>query len=307
VTAGPEQADRPSVVVIIGASSGIGLSVARAFARRGSHLVLASRSSDRLAVVAEQCMSEGAASASVLATDVREEDEVDELFEQAQAQHAVVDVVVHSATVMAYGTIEQLPPELFRAAVDTSIEGTFFVARAALRVFRAQRRGTLVIVNSLLGQIATPYMGAYVTAKWGQAGLIRVLQQETRNEPAIRICSVSPGGVNTPIYSQAANVTGRTPRPPIPVDPPEKVAAAILSCVERPRPRVSVGLTNPIIAAGFRLLPKVYDALVEPLLRYASLTSQPSAPSTGNVLKPQPDGEAEHGPWPSRWKPPPLS
>jgi NAD(P)-dependent dehydrogenase (short-subunit alcohol dehydrogenase family) len=269
--------------------------------------VLASRSADRLAVVSEQCLAEGAASATAIATDVLDERAVQELLEQARAQHGEVDVVVHSATVMAYGTIEELPAELFRTAVNTAIDGTFFAARAALGVFRAQRRGTLVIVNSLLGQIAAPYMGAYVTAKWGQAGLIRVLQLETRDEPAIRVCSVSPGGVNTPIYAQAANVTGRTPRPPVPVDPPEKVAAAVLSCVDRSRPRVSVGLANPVIVLGFRLLPKLYDALVGPLLRLASLTAEPSNPSTGNVLKPEPAGEAEHGRWPSRWRPPPLS
>jgi hypothetical protein len=62
-----------------------------------------------------------------------------------------------------------------------------------------------------------------------------------------------------------------------------------------------------VIVLGFRLLPKLYDALVGPLLRLASLTAEPSNPSTGNVLKPEPAGEAEHGRWPSRWRPPPLS
>lgn len=291
------------VVLVIGASSGIGLSAARAFARRGDRLVLASRSAARLAVAADQCRADGAAQVSVLTVDVAEAESVAALFGRVAADHDRLDVVVHTATVMAYGTIEQLPAEVFHKVVQTAIGGTFSVARAALAIFRRQQAGTLVVVNSLLGAIATPEMGAYVTAKWGQAGMLRVLQLETRDVPGIRVCSVSPGGVNTPVYAQAANVTGRSARPPVPVDQPDKVAQAVLRCVDRPVPRVSVGLANPVIVLGFRLFPRLYDLLVTPLLHLVSLTGQPTEPSTGNVFQPVEGGEAETDRWPHRWRP----
>jgi NAD(P)-dependent dehydrogenase (short-subunit alcohol dehydrogenase family) len=291
------------VVLITGASSGIGLSTARAFAARGAHLVLCARSESRLAAVAELCSSEGAASVAVRPADVGDSAQVRELVERTADEHGRLDVVVHAATVMAYGSIEALPEQVFEAVVHTAINGTFLLARAALEVFRRQRRGTLVVVNSLLGSIAAPEMGAYVTAKWGQAGLLRVLQLETRDEPGIHVCSVSPGGVNTPIYSQAANVTGRTAQPPPPIDSPEKVAAAIVGCVDRPRNRISVGLINPIAVLGFRLFPVVYDALVTPLLHLASLSARPATQaSNGNVLAPVPEGESEHGRWPGKFQ-----
>jgi NAD(P)-dependent dehydrogenase (short-subunit alcohol dehydrogenase family) len=291
------------VVVVTGASSGIGLSTARAFAGRGYRVVVASRSESRLADVTAQCRADGAADVLAVVTDVADERSVDALFDQVAARFGGLDVVAHVATPMAYGTLEALPSDVFTAVVDTAVHGSFYIARAALRIFRPQGRGTLVFVSSLLASIAAPEMGAYSTGKWGQAGLIRTLQLETRNARGIKICSVSPGGVNTPIYTQAANFTGRSARAPIPVDPPEKVARAIVHCVDKPKKRVSVGLANPLVIFGFRFFPQVYDALVTPLLHLASLSKPGSAPRTeGNVFKPASAGEAEHGPSSKRWK-----
>lgn len=290
------------VAIVTGASSGIGLATARELSRRKYRVVLASRSRARLEDAAAQCRADGAADVLVIVTDVGQEAAVDALFARTQAQFGRLDVVAHVATPMAYGTVEDLPTKLFTAVVDTAIHGTFYLSRAALRVFRPQRRGTLVIVSSLLASIAAPEMGAYATGKWGQAGLVRTLQIETRNDRDIKICSVAPGGVNTPIYTQAANVTGRSPRAPIPIDPPEKVARAIVACIDRPKKRVSVGLANRSIILAFRTLPQIYDAVVTPLLHLASLSRPGStAPSDGNVFSPSEEGEAEHGPSPKRW------
>ena len=110
-------------------------------------------------------------------------------------------------------------------------------------------------------------MGSYVTAKWGQLGLVRVLQQETRDEPGISVSAVQPGGVDTPIYFQAATWTGSTGRPPPPVYSPRGSPAPSLSTLDRPRRVVQAGLFNPLITAGFRLFPGVFDVLVGPLLQ----------------------------------------
>lgn len=152
--------------------------------------------------------------------------------------------------------------------VDTSVNGTFFMTTAVLSTFRSQHRGTLVVVNS-------------------------AARPDRRSGDGLqRHCQVG---------------AGRSPQPPLPVDHIEKVAAAILSCIDRPRPRVSVGIVNPLILLGFRLLPTVFDALVTPLLHLASLGREPGEPSTGNVLAPRPEGEAEHGRWLRRFGLPKLT
>lgn len=290
------------VVVIVGASSGIGLATAEALARRGDRLVLAARDAASLQSAAQVCRAAGAADVTVHAMDVGDEAQVGELIDHARQQYGRIDVLVHTATVMAYGTVEQLPSDIFERVVDTAIHGTAHLARAVLPVFREQQAGIYIIVNSLLGSVTVPNMGAYSTAKWGQRAVARTLQQEVQRAKNVHVCIVSPGSTNTPIYYQASNYTGRNARPPAPVVQPERTAASIVKLTDRPRKHVSVpvGPPNPIIITGFRLFPFVYDRLVGPLFRVLALTSKGKQADAGNVHAPVPLAERTHGHWPDR-------
>ena len=219
-------------------------------------------------------------------------------MDSAVEQFGRLDVVVHAAQVMAYGRIEDVPREVFEQVVDVAVHGTAIVARVVLPVFRKQGAGHLVVVNSLLGNIATPLLGSYVTAKWGQLGLVRVLQQETRDEPGISVSAVQPGGVDTPIYFQGAAWTGSTGRPPPPVYSPQRVARSVLSTARRGRAGiVQAGVFNPLITAGFRLVPGVFDVLVGPLLQRMAIANDDVPPTEGNVFESKPAGNATEGRW----------
>jgi NAD(P)-dependent dehydrogenase (short-subunit alcohol dehydrogenase family) len=289
-------------VLVVGGSSGIGLATALRLAARGDRIALMARSVGALDAAAESCRAAGASAVVAVPADVRVEAEVRQAVATVVAEFGHQDAVVHTATVMAYGTVEQLPAEVFTAVVDTAVHGTVFLAQAVLPHFRERRRGTLVIVNSLLGSVAVPNMGAYAAAKWGQRAIARTLQQETRGLRGVHVCMVSPGSTNTPIYYQGANYTTRQARPPVPVLQPERAAASIVRLLDRPRRNVSmpVGPFNPIVITGFRLMPVLYDRLVGPLFRLAALTRRAQPPSAGNVLAPVADGERVSGNWPTR-------
>jgi NAD(P)-dependent dehydrogenase (short-subunit alcohol dehydrogenase family) len=289
-------------ILIIGASSGIGRATALRLARDGDRLVLMSRDERTLSDVAALCSEAGAGEVMVAAGDALRPADLQRGVDAALADLGGLDGVVHTAAVMAYGRVETLPADVFAAVVDTAIMGTFHTARAVLPVFRRQHRGTLLFVNSLLGSVTVPNMGAYATSKWGQRAVIRTLQQETRDEPEIHVGMLSPGSLNTPIYYLAANYMNHAARPPVPVLQPERAAESLRRMLDRPRGNVSVpvGPANPIVITGFRLLPALYDATVGPLFKLAALARGSQEPTEGNVHKATPELEEVHGHWPDR-------
>lgn len=287
----------PETVLITGASSGIGRATALELAGRGANLVLVARGEESLDDAAGEARSAGAADVLVHPADVTDEEAIQDAVDAAVQRFGRLDAVVHAAQVMAYGSIEELPREVFETVVETAVHGTAVIARVVLPVFRRQEGGHLVVVNSLLGQVAAPLMGSYVAAKWGQLGLLRVLQQEIRDAPGVEISILQPGGVDTPIYVQAASWTGSTGRPPPPVYSAERLGRRVVALLDRPRRQVQAGIFNPLITAGFRLAPAVYDLLVGPLLQRLAIANDEVPPTEGNVFASQPSGNSTEGRW----------
>lgn len=274
------------VVIVTGASSGIGRAVAHRSAARGDAVVLAARGVNALEEVAVECRGLGAASVLVVPTDVGDDAAVRTCMRRAVAEHGRIDAVVHCAGVVAYGRTEDVPAEVFESVLTTNLIGSVNVARHAVTLMRSQDRGSLVLLGSVIGHIAVPNMSAYVLSKWGVRALARQLHIENRDKPGVSIAYIAPGGVDTPIYEQAANYQGFVGRPPPPVETPEAVARTALRLIDRPRPRVQTGLANDIMRLGFTAVPWAFDALVSPLFALAATDlTRPVAATTGNVLR----------------------
>ncbi len=293
------RAKRPvpdGVVVVTGASSGIGRATARAFAERGADLVLAARSEQGLQETARECERRGG-TALVVPTDVGDEDAVRALARAAVARFGRIDAWINNASVLSYGTFEQTPSEVFRQVVQTNLFGQVHGARAVLPQFRAQGVGVLVNVASLYGRMGSPYLSPYVTSKFGLVGFSEVLRQELHGSDGIDVCTVLPGSFDTPIYRQAANYTGREAGPVPPVGDPTRVAAAIVGAVERPRREIVVGRAHQAASWAHVVLPWLYDRAVGPVMDQAALRRGRASAGAGTVFAPWPEDNAVSGEW----------
>lgn len=272
--------------LLTGASSGIGLATARALAAPGTGLVLVARDEARLEQAGQQCRQAGA-QCLTLTADVRDAAAVERAFSLGAQRFGRIDGVVHAAAVAAYGRFEDVPAEVFDATHDTNLLGTANVARCALAQFRSQGGGNIVFLGSLLGDVAVPYMSPYVSAKWGVHALVRILQVETRGQN-IGVTLVSPGGVDTPIYDNAATFLGVTGQPPGPVQSAEQVAARVVRGLHRPQRQLQSGALNRLARLGFRTSPLLFDVVIGPFMRSQGLRRDPHPHSTGNVLQATP-------------------
>jgi short-subunit dehydrogenase len=274
------------VVVVTGASSGIGKQTALLFAGRHARLALGSRSEDALQQVADECRHAGAADVVIQSTDIAEADQVQDLFDVTLARFGRVDIVAQCAAITAFGRFEDLPIDVFDTVVRTNLIGAANVSRSALTHFQERGRGHLVLLGSLLGQAAMPYQSAYVVSKFGVHGMVRALRQENSHLPGVKIHGVYPGPVDTPMSEKAGNYFGRTGRvPPTAVGPDTVAAAIIAATTRRHSTERHVGWLNRPMVLAYRLVPSIFDALAGRLTRAILFTSQPTEIAVGNVLQ----------------------
>jgi NAD(P)-dependent dehydrogenase (short-subunit alcohol dehydrogenase family) len=277
--------------LVTGASSGIGLATALRLAHEGANLTLVARAPEALEAARATCERAGAA-VLVVPADVRDPVAVDRAIDAAVQRFGRIDGIVHSAAVAAFGRFEDMPADVFAGTIATNLFGTAIVARAALRRFRTQGHGRLVILSSALGSLVMPWMSPYVASKWAVNGLVRTLQIETRDNREIGIALVAPGGVDTPIYRLGATYLGRHGRPLPPVQHPDAVAARVVRALERPRRRIWPNPTSLPAVAAFHVAPAVFDAIAIPLMARLGLEhGDPAGPTPGNVHEPLPRRE----------------
>src|SRR3954454_6617283 len=283
-----------SVVVVTGASSGIGRATALAFAQAGARLVLAARREHALREATAECKRVGAQALAV-PTDVRDRAAVQQLAEQAQEHFGGIDVWVNNAGVTLMGRFEDAPEDLWREVVEVNFFGYVNGARAALPLLRA-RNGALINVGSVNSRVGAPYASAYVASKFAVRGWAECLRNELRGE-GVDVCTVMPASIDTPLFQHAANFAGRAIKPLRPVIRPERVAAAIVRCAKRPRREVVVGFSGRQLIVLHDLALPVFERIMSRNVEREHFLERPTQASPGNLREPIREWTGVTGGW----------
>ena len=236
------------VIVITGASSGIGLATTRAAAERGARVVVSSRNGGALAEACRDIESNGGQAVSVVA-DVGRRDEVQRIADTAIERFGGFDTWVNNAGVSIYGRLEEITEEDARRLFDTNFWGVVagsLVAAAHLK----SRGGAIINIGSELSDASLPMQAMYAASKHAVKGFTDGLRMELRQDKApVSVTLVKPAGINTPYPEHAKNYTSQELTLPPPVYAPEEVAHAVLFAAEHPKRDIFVGGGSKLVSS----------------------------------------------------------
>jgi short-subunit dehydrogenase len=285
------------VMVITGASSGIGLVTARLAAKRGTRLVLNARNEDALRRVCDEIRQSGG-EAYYVAGDVGHYEDVQKLAQEAIRRFGGFDTWVNNAGVTIYGPVLDQSLEDQRRLFETNYWGVVHGSRVACAHLRG-RGGALINVGSVLSDVAIPIQGTYCATKHAVKGYTDALRLELEAEGApVSVTLIKPSAIDTPYVQHAKNLLPSEPQHPAPVYAPETVAEAILHCAEYPERDLYVGGAGKVLSEAGHHVPRLVDKVMESMMIKQQHSERPKPADRPDSLHgPSTDGE-ERGRYP---------
>ncbi|HET9200842.1 MAG TPA: SDR family oxidoreductase [Dehalococcoidia bacterium] len=257
----PARRVRGTIVVVTGASSGIGRATATEFAKAGASVVVAGRRKERLDELVGEITSTGGEALGVPA-DVSDQEQVEALIDQARGHFGRVDTLINNAGIGIAAPFAEQSIDDFQRVMDTNFWGAVYACRAVLPVMRSQDSGGLIVnVSSILGKRGVPYETAYCASKFALAGFSEALRTEVMSE-LIDVTTVFPGLVETEIFDSANNQTGLEMPDIVPKMPAQELARLLVQNALLPQPEIVMALDAQAINFVNTLAPGLLDVMM---------------------------------------------
>lgn len=266
------------VIVITGASSGIGLATARMAVERGAKVVLVARSADILATEAARIAAKGGEAIHVVA-DVGSHEALQVAADRVVAAFGGFDTWVNVAGLTIYGHLWEVEDRDSQRLMQTNFWGTVYGSLIAVEHLR-DKGGCLVNVGSVASDLAFPLQGMYCASKHAVQGFTDALRMELlKEEVPIGVTLVKPTSIDTPLPHRARNYMDREPTLPPPIYRPEEVAEAILHAAVQPRREIYVGGAGKVLSDFKTAAPGTYDLLAPVISAFERRNEKPRDPA----------------------------
>ena len=276
------------VVVITGASSGIGLTTAEMAAARGARVVLNARNDGDLQRAVDRIRQRGGQAVGV-SGDVADDEAMDLLAQRATDTFGTIDTWVNNAGIGMYGRLWEMPMSDKRRLFDVNFWGVVHGCRTAVRHLRANG-GAIINIGSVTSDRAIPLLGIYSASKFAVKGYTDTLRMEVEQAGwPISVTLIKPASIDTPFTEHARNFMRSEPEFAPPVYAPEAVARAILRCAERPTREIIVGGAGRMMSLAETVAPRLTDRYMERAL-FAQQQKEERAHTSDSLYEPQADG-----------------
>lgn len=283
------------VVVITGASAGVGRATARKFAADGAHVALIARGVEGLDATAREVNLLGGR-ALVIPLDVADASAVFAAADRVERELGPIDIWINNAMTTVFGAVDQIAPAELRRVTDVTYHGYVWGTQAALRAMRSRNRGTIVQVGSALAYRAIPLQAAYCAAKHAIRAFTDALRSELAHDRIpIHLTMVQLPAINTPQFRWCENKLGVEAQPVPPIFQPELAADAIHFAAHHRRREVWLGASTIQAILGQKVAPGLLDRYLARRGVEGQLTGVPRPPRPTNLFSPVPGNHGAHG------------
>ncbi|PBJ10173.1 SDR family NAD(P)-dependent oxidoreductase [Flavobacterium sp. ACN6] len=279
-----ENSLKGKIVVITGASSGVGRAAVEAFANQGCNIVAVARGQEGIDEVVDYCRRLNVLAVGVSA-DMSIAEDVERVTKEALSIGGKIDIWVNNAGVMASGKFEEIPLEIHHQVIKTNLFGYMHGAYNAIKVFKDQNEGILINNISIGGSMPAPYSAVYSASKFGIRGMMECLQGEISSRKHIHICNVYPQLQNSTGNLHSAKYSGFDMKIPFIASDPRDTAAKMVELAKHPKKDSFPDFRSGAITNMYRLFPKTISNTTSAAVRLKMKLNNDKQDNPGNVLQ----------------------